>query len=37
MIWFTRESWKYMSGRKYPVRFILGYPRALYRYWFAPY
>ena len=32
--WFTCESWKYMEGRHRPLRFILGYPRALFR-WIA--
>lgn len=32
MLWFTRESWKYMDGRHKPLRFVLGYPKALWRY-----
>jgi hypothetical protein len=32
IIWFTRESWKYMAGRDRLVRFLTGYPRALWRF-----
>lgn len=36
MIWFTRESWRYMSGRRHPLRFLAGYPRALFRWLVLP-
>lgn len=32
IVWFTRESWKYMAGRKRFTRFLLGYPGALWRF-----